>query len=231
MKTIGLLGGMSWESSLEYYRLINQKIQKILGGLSSAKIILYSFNFKDIECLQREGKWKDVADYLITGAQRLEASGADGIVICSNTAHIVSEEVKNAINIPIIQIIDSIGKEIQRKNIKKVGLLGTIFIMKDGIYKEFLKDQYNIEIVIPEEKDQYTINSIIFSELVQGNITDTSKNKLLAIISKLIDFGVEGIILGCTELPLIINQVNVSIPLFDSTEIHAESAVKFILSE
>lgn len=230
MRTIGAIGGMSWESSLEYYRIINQEIKKSLGGLSSARMILYSLDFSEISKLQHEDKWEDLTKILIKVAKDLELMGAEGIVICTNTMHLLVEEMEKEISIPIIHIVDETGKKINEQKLKKVGLLGTIYTMDKPLYKEKLMNKYNIETITPSIEDKKEINRIIYEELVIGKIKELSKEKFIQIIQKLVENGAEGIILGCTEIPLLVNKEDVNIPIFDTTLIHANAAVNFMLT-
>ena len=229
MKLIGLLGGMSWESSLEYYRIINQEIKTKLGGLSSAKLILYSVDFGEIGRLQHEGKWDKLTTLLTKAAVDLESIGAEGIVICTNTMHLIAEEMKKKISVPIIHIVKETGKKIKEKGLKKVGLLGTVFTMDSPLYKDFLLKEYNIKVIIPKKEKMKIINDIIYKELVLGKIEKSSKLKFIEIIDSLVDEGAEGIILGCTEIPLLIKQKDVQVPVFDTTLIHALSTVEFMI--
>ncbi|OLS25739.1 MAG: putative amino-acid racemase [Candidatus Heimdallarchaeota archaeon LC_3] len=229
MKVIGLLGGMSWESSAEYYRIINQEIKIRLSGLTSAKLILYSVDFGEIGKLQHAGKWDELSSLLTNAAVDLESIGAEGILICTNTMHIVAEDMKKALNVPIIHIVEETGKKIKEKGIKKVGLLGTIYTMDSPLYRDFLQSEYNIEVITPSKDKKKIVNDIIYNELILGKIETSSKNNYIEIINSLAIDGAEGIILGCTEIPLLIKQEDVQIPVFDTTQIHALSAVEFMI--
>jgi len=231
MKTIGLIGGMSWESSLEYYRIINETAKELLGELHSAKSIMYTFDFDEIEILQREGKWKELSERVTEIALKLEHAGADMIIICTNTTHIVADEVQRKISIPLIHIADSTAKKIIELSMKKVGLLGTKFTMEEAFYKDRLAEKYELDVIIPKEKDRQIIHDIIYKELVLGQIKPTSKQKVIKMVEYLEANGAEGIILGCTEIPLLIKQEDVDIRLFDTTMIHARSAVKYAINE
>lgn len=231
MKTIGLIGGMSWESSLEYYRIINETAKELLGELHSAKSIMYTFDFDEIEVLQREGKWKELSERVTEIALKLEHAGADMIIICTNTTHIVADEVQRKISIPLIHIADSTAKKIIELSMKKVGLLGTKFTMEEAFYKDRLAEKYELDVIIPKEKDRQIIHDIIYKELVLGQIKPTSKQQVIKMIEYLEANGAEGIILGCTELPLLIKQEDVDIYLFDTTMIHARSAVYYANNE
>ena len=223
MKTIGLIGGMSWESTVTYYQVINETIKKQLGGLHSAKCILYSVDFDEIEKYQASREWDKSADILSEAAQALERAGADYIVICTNTMHKVAPEIGRRIHIPILHIADMTAAELQKQGIKKVGLLGTKYTMRQDFYKNILIEQ-GIEVVIPNDADVDVVNRIIYDELCLGKISEQSKDIYLDIIMKLAQDGAQGIILGCTEIGLLIQQSDTDIPLFDTTLIHAEQA-------
>ena len=225
MKTIGLIGGMSWESSLEYYRIINEKVKKELGGLHSAKSILYSVDFENIKVLQHEGKWDELTIIMIDAAKSLEKAGADLVVICTNTMHKMANEVQDNINLPLIHIADATAQSIKEQDLKKIGLLGTKFTMEQEFYKGRLSEKHGLDVIIPNDKDRELVHKIIYNELCLGNIKDASKKEYIRIIDDLVKNGAEGIILGCTEIPLLIKQGDVSVPIFDTTTIHAESAV------
>lgn len=228
MKTIGLIGGMSWESTIEYYRILNEEVNKRLGGWHSAKLILYSVDFDEIVNLQKRGEWRMMGDILADVAKRLERAGADFIVICTNTMHKVAEYVRSRIKIPLLSIIDCVANEIKKKGLKKVGLLGTKFTVEDDFYREGLR-KHGIDVVIPKESEIRDIHKIIFDELCKGIFRDSSKYRLIEIIRNLEKRGAEGVILGCTELPLLIKEDDVDIPIFDSTKIHALYAVEMAL--
>ena len=225
MKTIGMIGGMSWESSLEYYRIINEKVKEELGGFHSARSILYSVDFNEIEKLQHQNRWHELTDIMIDAAVKLEKSGADIIMICTNTMHKMAEEVQNSINVPFIHIADATGETIQNAGLKKTGLLGTKFTMEQDFYKKRLSEKYGIDVIIPDPDDREIVHNTIYNELCVGKIMNSSKQKLLNIIDKLIQNGAQGIILGCTEIPLLIKQPDVSVPVFNTMQIHAEYAV------
>jgi aspartate racemase len=227
MKTIGLIGGMSWESSLEYYRIINEEVKRKLGGLHSAKILMYSVDFEEIEELQHRGRWDEATKLMIEAAQRLDKGGADFIMICSNTMHKMSGEVRKNIGIPLLHIGDATAEKIKEMGFKKVGLLGTRFTMEEDFYKGRLTSRYGLEVVIPDEKERQMVHDIIYKELCLGVINPSSKDQVCKIIQNLVRDGAEGIILGCTEIPLLIRQEDVKVPLFDTTKIHAESAVEY----
>ena len=223
MKTIGLIGGMSWESTVTYYQLINETIKEQCGGLHSAKILMYSVDFAEIEECQANGEWEKSGEILANVAQNLEKAGADFIVICTNTMHKVLPRIQESINIPIIHIADATADELEKQKIKKVALLGTKYTMTQDFYKEKIIAR-GIEVMIPEETDVEIVNRIIYEELCLGEIREASKTEYIRIINQLKDEGAEGIILGCTEIGLLIKQEDSSLPVFDTTQIHAKVA-------
>lgn len=226
MKTIGLLGGMSWESSLSYYKIINQYTNQILGEQNNAKSILYTVNFQEIEQLQHQDRWEEATQILIEACKALENANADFIVICTNTMHKLLPEIQKHIKTPFLHIAKATANEIKKQGIKKVGLLGTKFTMQEDFYKDILV-QENLEVVIPNEKDMDTIHDIIYNELCLGDIKPSSKQKYIDIINKM--QGIEGVILGCTEIGLLVSSEDLSIKAFDTAEIHAKGAVEFAL--
>jgi aspartate racemase len=231
MKIIGLIGGMSWESSLEYYRIINERIREKLGGLHSAKSLMYSVDFAEVEKLQQQGKWEEATKLMIDTAKKLERGGADFVVICTNTMHKMADEIQQNIQIPILHIADSTAEKIKAAGYKKVGLLGTKFTMEEHFYKGRLIEKYDLEVLIPDEAERQYVHDVIYKELCLGVIQKNTKNRFKAIIENLSKKGVQAVILGCTEIPLLIKQEDVAVPLFDTTRIHAESAVDFALAE
>ncbi len=230
MKTIGLIGGMSWESSAIYYELINKQVKERLGGFHSAKCILISVDFAEIEKLQRNDDWAQLNTLMAQAAKQLEAAGADLIVLCTNTMHLCSEEISKQTTIPFLHIAEATSTKIKSVGLKKVALLGTKFTMEKEFYKKTLNN-HDIEVIIPDEKDRDIIHSIIYKELVLGTILETSKEELKRIIKNLEIQGAQGIILGCTELPMLIKSGDVDLPILDTTTIHAESAVVQALKE
>ncbi|MCK4892219.1 MAG: aspartate/glutamate racemase family protein [Candidatus Pacebacteria bacterium] len=228
MKKIGIIGGMSWESTLLYYRIINEFISQKLGGLNSAKCILISVNFTEIKTLMDHGKWDKIALIMIDYAQILERAGADIILIGTNTVHAIANEIEKEIGISLLHIADATGEAIKDRNIKKIGLLGTRFTMEKNFYSDKLSD-YGIKTIVPTKDERDFIDDVIFNQLCIGEINQSSKKKLLIIIESLAQKGAEGIVLGCTELPLIIEAEDIKIPLFDTTRIHAETAVNLAL--
>lgn len=230
MKTIGLIGGTSWESTVEYYRILNETVKDRLGGLHSAKCLMYSVEFQEISDLMQAGDWKAISALMQEIAGILKTGGADFLIICSNTLGISAPEIEKNIGIPVHSIAEATSKEVQKFNLKKAGLLGTRYTMEGGYYKNTLHEN-GIETIVPEEEEREIINSIIFEELCLGIIKKSSREIFKNIISKLQSKGAEGIILGCTEIPLLIKQEDVSIPVFDTLTIHAVSAVDLALQE
>lgn len=229
MKTIGLIGGMSWESSAEYYRIINEEIKKKLGGLHSAKCLLYSVDFKEIEHYQSIGAWDKAGEALGQVARSLEKAGADFIVICTNTMHKVLGYIQEMITIPILHIADATAEQIIRQDIRSVGLLGTKYTMEQDFYKSRIAS-HDINVIVPNDEERELINNIIYQELCLGEIKQSSKNIYKKIINNLVDRGAEGIILGCTEIGLLVKAEDSKVPLFDTTLIHAQKAVNKSLS-
>ncbi len=228
MKTIGLIGGMSWESTVPYYQIINEEVKNKLGGLHSAKIILYSVEFDEIEKCQSSGNWEKSGNILGKAAQSLEAAGADFILICTNTMHKVVPQISSMIHIPIIHIADATADELQNNQIEKVGLLGTKYTMTQDFYKKKLIDR-GIDVIIPDDTDIDVINDIIFHELCLGKIKEESRIKFKKIIEQLKKKGATGVILGCTEIGLLIHQSDSSLPVYDTTLIHAKKAAEIAL--
>lgn len=227
MKTIGLIGGMSWESTAEYYRIINEAVKERLGGFHSAKIVMYSVDFKEIRELQLEARWDEATNLMIDAARRVERGGADFVLICTNTMHKMAEEVEASISIPLLHIADVTAERIISSGLKKVGLLGTAFTMEQDFYKGRLIDKYGLEVVIPSQIERKVVDNIIFNELCLGEIKDSSREQIKTIMGNLVDDGAQGIILGCTELPSLIKQKDCSVPLFDTTAIHAKAAAEY----
>lgn len=230
LKLLGLIGGMSWENTIDYYRIINDLVKERLGGWNSANIILYSVNFEEIIRLQNQDKWKELKKLMIGICRKLEIFGSEAIVICSNTMHMIATEIEVAISIPLINVVDEVGKIINSMNIKTVGLLGTKFTMERTFYTKKLMEKHAINSLIPDEWERDYVHKAIYQEFAMGTFLDTTKQKFLEIIENLIINGAEGIILGCTELPLLIKSQDVSIPLFDTLQIHLQAAVDFSLS-
>ncbi|QWU44960.1 aspartate/glutamate racemase family protein [Bacillus sp. NP247] len=228
MKTIGLIGGMSWESTSEYYRILNEEIKSRLGGLHSAKCLINSVDFEEIERFQSNGDWDGAGEVLGNAAYSLQKGGADFIIICTNTMHKVVEKIKENINIPVLHIADTTVKEIKRKGIQTIGLLGTKYTMEQDFYKSRIEEN-NIKVIVPVEKNREKINEIIYTELCLGKITSQSREYYKRVIEELVQKGAQGIILGCTEIGLLIKQEDVVVPIFDTTFIHAIEAVNVAL--
>jgi aspartate racemase len=230
MKLIGLIGGMSWESSIEYYRILNETVREKLGGLHSARCLLYSLDFEEIEQLQQQGRWDTAAVVLTEAARVLEHGGADCVVICTNTMHLVAEDVQQSIQIPLLHIADATAERVLADGYKRVGLLGTRYTMEKEFYRDRLTDKFDIEVLIPSEDERSYIDGVIFNELVLGELLDSSRSKFLETITGLVERGAQGIILGCTEIGLLVSQDDVAVPVYDTAVIHAEAAVEFALS-
>ncbi|EEL34793.1 MULTISPECIES: aspartate/glutamate racemase family protein [Bacillus] len=228
MKTIGLIGGMSWESTSEYYRILNEEIKSRLGGLHSAKCLINSVDFEEIERFQSNGDWDGAGEVLGNAAYSLQKGGADFIIICTNTMHKVVEKIKENINIPVLHIADTTAKEIKRKGIQTIGLLGTKYTMEQDFYKSRIEEN-NIKVIVPVEKNREKLNEIIYTELCLGKITSQSREYYKRVIEELVQKGAQGIILGCTEIGLLIKQEDVLVPIFDTTFIHAMEAVNVAL--
>lgn len=230
MKIIGLIGGISWVSTVEYYRLVNEGINKKLGGLNFSNCIIYSFNYADIKRNNDNNDWDSTLNMLTSAAVHLQNSGAECILLCANTMHMVADALQQKINVPLIHIADETAKVIEQSALKKVILLGTKFTMENDFFKDRLL-QRNIMTIVPSTEDREFIHYTIFEELGRGLLKPETKEKYLSIINKLVEAGADGVILGCTEIPLLISQADVHVPLFDTTAIHAEAAVQFSLAE
>jgi aspartate racemase len=229
MKTIGLIGGMSWESSDKYYQIINRKMKDILGGVHSCRSIMYSVDFQDIATLQHAGEWEQLAVLMADAAKSLERGGADFIVLCTNTMHKLTDSIESNINIPLLHIADATAGEIKKHQFSKVALLGTKFTMEQDFLKKRFSELHNIETIIPDQQARDRIHSIIYEELVKGILSETSRKEYLDIIDGLLDAGAQGIILGCTEIGLLVTPEFTNAVLFDTTLIHANSAVEYAL--
>ena len=230
MLTIGLIGGMSWESTQSYYQLINRQIKQALGGLHSAKLVLVSVDFAEIEACQRLGDWHAAGEILSQAARRLEAAGADFFMICTNTMHKVADQVCAAVNIPLLHIADTTALQLQKKQITKVALLGTRFTMQEDFYKGRLQQQFNIDVIVPSDQQQQQIHDIIYQELCLGKIEAASRQVFISIMQEMAMQGAAGIILGCTEIGLLVSQEDCTVELFDTVAIHATSAVQLALT-
>jgi len=229
MKTIGLLGGMSWESTVGYYQAINKGIKESLGGLHSAKIAMYSVDFDPIEKLQHSGDWEGTAEILIDGARNIQAAGADVLLICTNTMHKVAPQIEKAIDIPLLHIADATAEVLVTKGINTVGLLGTAFTMEQNFYKGRLSNNYGLTVHIPSEADRKIVHNVIYQELCLGKVNPASKIEYLRIIEDLANQGAEAVILGCTEIGILVNQKDTDVTLLDTTYIHANKAVEYAI--
>lgn len=230
MKTIGLIGGMSWESSLEYYRIINETVKAKLGGLHSAKCVMYSVDFAPIEVLQREGRWQESARPLAAAAQSVERAGADFVVLCTNTMHKLADEIQANIGIPFLHIADATAQKVKAAGLTRIGLLGTRFTMEEDFYTGRLKQKYGLTVLIPNDEDREIVHRVIYEELVLGEIKPESRAHYLRIMERLAQAGAEGIILGCTEIGLLVHDGDTRVSLFDTTRIHAVAAVEYALA-
>ncbi len=231
MKTIGMLGGMSWESTAEYYRIINERVRDRLGGLNSASIMLHSCNFDEIERLQQRDEWTQAARLMIEAASAVERGGADFLIICTNTMHICAEAVCDAVSIPLLHIADATAKRITAAGLRRVALLGTAFTMQRDFYKGRLTEDFGLEVLTPPQDERDIVHRIIYDELCRGEIRQESRQAFRRIISGLLDSGAQGVILGCTEIGLLINPADSPVPTFDTTRIHAEAAVDLALNQ
>jgi aspartate racemase len=229
MKTIGLIGGMSWESSAEYYRILNETVKDRLGGLHSAKTLMYSVDFAEIETLQREGRWVEAGQLMVDAAQRLERGGADIVVLCTNTMHKLAGEIQCHVRIPLLHIADATAHKAKAQGMGAVGLLGTRFTMEEDFYKGRLIDKYGLRVLVPSAAEREVVHRVIYDELCLGQIHASSKAAYVRIMAGLVEQGAEGIILGCTEIGLLVHVEDSHVPLFDTTRIHAVAAVDYAL--
>lgn len=229
MKTIGMIGGMSWESSLAYYRIINEAVKERLGGLHSADCLMYSFDFAEIEALQMSGAWDEATLRMVEAAQRLERGGAECLIICTNTMHKMANAVQNAVSIPLIHIADPTAEAVKAQGIDTIGLLGTRFTMEEDFYKGRLMDNHKLNVIIPDDVGCKLVNRVIYDELVLGQIKPGSRTAYIRVIEQLAAQGAQGVILGCTEIGLLIKPEDSPIPVFDTTHLHALAAVNFAL--
>jgi aspartate racemase len=230
MKTIGMIGGLSWESTANYYRDINSGVKARLGGLHSAKIVMNSVDFAEIEVLQHEGRWQEAGDILSRSAVSVEKGGADFLILCTNTMHKVSDQIQSAIHIPFMHIADATAEVLRKNNVKKVGLLGTRFTMEDTFYRGRLESEYQIEVETPDPAERDMIHRVIYEELCQGQISDSSRQNFLRVIDALSARGVQGVILGCTEIAMLVSADDTNVPLYDTARIHTEAAVAMALA-
>lgn len=231
MKTIGLIGGMSWESTIPYYRIVNEVVKKSLGGLHSAKVVLYSVDFQEIVQQQHTDDWAATGRILAGAARSLQLAGADFLVLCTNTMHKVADTIDSAVDIPLLHIVDATAQEIKRYGINKIGLLGTRFTMEQAFYRDRLSNYHGIEVITPNASDREIVHKVIYQELCLGKVIDHSRSEYSRIIQRLVDDGVLGIILGCTEISMLIGSQDCPVPVFDTTSIHACSAAAWALSD
>lgn len=228
-RVIGLIGGLSWESSVEYYRLINQAVRARLGGVHSARCVMWSFDFAEIEALQHDGRWEAATALMLDAARRLRAAGAEALVICSNTMHIMAAEVERAAGLPLLHIADPTGAAIRAAGFSRVGLLGTGFTMEQPFYRHRLEERFGLSVLVPEEADRRTVHRAIYEELVAGRIEPASRAAYAGVMARLMARGAEAIILGCTEIMLLVRPEDAAVPLFDTTTLHAEAAAAWAL--
>ena len=229
-QVIGLIGGMSWESSAEYYRIVNQAVRARLGGVHSARVLLWSFDFGEVEALQHAGRWDEATALMVDAAQRLERGGADFVLICTNTMHRMADAVQAAIGIPLLHIADPTAERIKAAGLSRVGLLGTAFTMEQAFYKGRLRDRFGLDVLVPGEADRALVHRVIYDELVQGKVEPASRDAYRDVIARLVERGAEAVILGCTEIMLLIHPEDSPVPLFDTTTIHAAAAVEQALT-
>lgn len=230
MKTLGLLGGMSWESTTDYYRCINEEVKRRLGGLHSAKLVLYSVEFSEIEELQMQGDWGKAGQVLAQAAQSLERAGAEALVICTNTMHKVAPQVAASVSMPLLHIADATGEALKEQGVRQVALLGTAYTMEQDFYKQRLVDNYGLVVMIPDKEDRAEVHRIIFEELCRGEVRAESRARYVAVVEKMQRQGAQAVILGCTEIGMLLRPADVSLPVFDTTRIHALRAVDWALS-
>lgn len=229
MKTIGLLGGMSWESTVPYYQVLNREVGRRRGGLHSARVLLLSVDFHEIEVLQHQGRWEELGDMLARDARTLQDAGADFLVVCTNTMHLVAPAIERAISIPLLHIADATAECIKASGMRRVGLLGTRFTMEEPFYRGRLEERHGLEVVVPPAEDRGIVHRVIYEELVLGRILEESRAEYARIVSDLVGAGAEGVILGCTEIGLLLKPADAPVPLFDTALVHAEAAAAFAL--
>ncbi len=231
MKTIGMIGGMSWESTVEYYKIINEEIHRRLGGYHSAKCVLVSVEFAEIEALQRQGRWDEATQGMVMAARQVEAGGADFLMICTNTMHKMAAEVQAAIHIPLLHIADATAEAIKVQGLHKIGLLGTRFTMEEDFYRQRLVENHGLQVLIPPASDRDLIHRVIFDELCLGDIRGESRDEYVRVMDRLAGEGAQGIILGCTEIGLLVGKNDSRLPLFDTTRLHALAAVELAMQD
>ena len=230
MKTLGLIGGMSWESTVPYYRLINEGVKARRGGLHSAKLVLYSVDFAEVEALQRAGQWDEAGQLLAQAARALQAAGAQGLLLCTNTMHKVADAITSAVDLPLIHIADATAQAVQMAGLRQVGLLGTRFTMEQDFYKARLQSAFGLEVLVPSLPDRDDVHRIIYEELCLGQVHDASRDVYRRVMDALVADGAQGIILGCTEIGLLVGAHDSTVPLFDTTALHAQAAVDWMLA-
>jgi aspartate racemase len=230
MKTIGMIGGLSWESSIEYYRIVNEEIKQRLGGLNSCQCLMYSVNFAEVAALQHQGEWDKLAGLMADAAKRLERGGAELLLICANTMHKVADDIAAQVGIPLVHIADAAAEAVKARQLGKVGLLGTRFTMEGDFYRTRIKEKHGIDVIIPDAADREAVHNIIYQELVLGVMNPASRRRVLETIGRLAAAGAQGVILGCTEIPLLVTQQDTPLPLFDTTGLHARRAVELALA-
>jgi len=228
---IGLIGGMSWESSAQYYRLINEAVRSRLGGVASARTLMWSFDFAEIEALQHQGRWPELSRRLADAARALEAGGADFLVLCTNTMHREADSIEAAVRIPLLHIADPTAEAIRAAGLTRVALLGTAFTMEQAFYRGRLEQRHGLEVLVPEADDRKAVHEIIYNELVAGQVRDASREVYRGVIARLVERGAQAIILGCTEIMLLVSQTDSAVPLFDTTSLHATAAVDLALRD
>lgn len=231
MKTLGMIGGMSWESTVPYYRIANETVARRLGGLHSAKILLASVDFHEVEAMQRDGDWEAAGGLLADTARALERAGANGLVLCTNTMHRVAEAIEGAVRIPLLHIADATAAEIRAAGLSRVGLLGTRFTMEQDFYRGRLRDRHGIDVVVPGGDDRGIVHRVIYEELCLGRVVDPSREEYRRIMRGLVAAGAQGIVLGCTEIPMLVGPEDSPVPVFDTTAIHARRAAEWALGE
>jgi len=231
MKTIGMIGGMSWESTAIYYQIMNRYAAECLGGLNSAKCLLYSVNFEDVQHLQHLGKWEELTTMMLDAAQTLERAGADLLMVCTNTMHRMASEIEQAVQIPFLHIADPTAEAIKQGGLKKVGLLATRFTMEQDFYLGRLREKHGLDVVVPNADERTVVHEIIYQELCRGIVRESSRDQYLHILQRLVDQGAEGIILGCTEITMLISPADCPVPAFDTTGLHARQAVDWALAD
>jgi aspartate racemase len=231
MKTVGIIGGMSWESTVPYYRLINEGVRDRLGGLHSARIILNSVDFAPLAVMQSEDHWEEIGDILTEAALTVQQAGADFVLLATNTMHKVADRLEEVLNVPLLHIADAAGERIVQTGMSRVGLLGTAFTMEQDFYRVRLSDKFGVEVLVPDDEDRQFVHRVIYDELCCGQVLDESRREYLRIIGELVERGAEGVVLGCTEIPLLITPEHTSVRLFDTGLIHAETAVEMTLEK